>query len=311
MDKVNQLQRVFVEKYDPASLNVDRIAIESADEGEREKFLALTMAQPFMAEKRLIVARGLLMAVDKKSLGTWSDAVERLPDSTVLILMEELSEKELAKSALYPVIQKEETKIYPISDLSENEAIKYVEDLAHSWGAKIDKGVARAIVKLAGQDSIALQAALRPVAAAANYSMIKLDQVSKFGRLEEEFGDFAFVDALIKRNNKLVWQTLDQKRREGEDSFMTLGSIAREVKIAKTVGYLKKSGERINASDLAKVMQIHPYVATKALGVSSGGMGDDRIFSLARSVDRLLKLGLDPALGVDYLIASWLVLDAK
>src|SRR3989338_191179 len=99
-EKVKVLQAAFTQKHDPSGLN---FASFGADARPGDVLQAIG-SLPFISQKRMVVIRDLIAATKKDGEKTWV-ALAHAPESTIAVLWETLSEKEIQKKPLFQTMK--------------------------------------------------------------------------------------------------------------------------------------------------------------------------------------------------------------
>ena len=300
----------FLAKFDPAGMNVDDIAIRSGALPNVGEVLQAVQAAPFLAEKRLVIIRGLVDALKKTDAKAWVEGFLRTPESTVLLFSDDLSaaefeKKELAKAlAEVPDMHK-----YPLAKLEGQELVSWAKERILKLGLVITTSLLQEIFQRTKDDAWRIDGELEKIAAYANGEAVTHEMIDLLVRADVEADIFAFMDALSSNSSKQALDKLQNERESGSDSFQLYGMLLRQLRLllqARAVLEVKKDATK---QDLATALKLHPFVAQKILAEVKGWSRHDleETHALALKLDKAMKSGTNPEISVDRLVSEWLV----
>ncbi len=300
----------FLAKFDPAGMNVDDIAIRSGALPNVGEVLQAVQAAPFLAEKRLVIIRGLVDALKKTDAKAWVEGFLRTPESTVLLFSDDLSaaefeKKELAKAlAEVPDMHK-----YPLAKLEGQELVSWAKERILKLGLVITPSLLQEIFQRTKDDAWRIDGELEKIAAYANGEAVTHEMIDLLVRADVEADIFAFMDALSSNSSKQALDKLQNERESGSDSFQLYGMLLRQLRLllqARAVLEVKKDATK---QDLATALKLHPFVAQKILAEVKGWSRHDleETHALALKLDKAMKSGTNPEISVDRLVSEWLV----
>lgn len=231
---------------------------------ELPALMAAAEAMPFLAERRLVVVRGLLARggdpegggrrgrsdVDEALAGY----LERAPEMTDLVFLEP---EPLPKGALVRAIEKlaeaKRAEIVVERPLDEHGAVGFLRESARELGARIDGEAAMALVAAVGLERRALRRELEKLALyAGEGGAITMAAVRDLVPAADESRIFELVDAVGARNARAAVRSWRNLLRSGEDAHRMLAMVARQVRLL------------IQASELGRRP---PFQLAQALGV--------------------------------------------
>ncbi len=259
--KLAALRERFLVARDSSGINV---AIFRENDATIDAVAEALFATPFLAEKKLVILEGFLRAStdDQKKIG---DALSRKPESTVVIIYEDVGADALAKSPLFPTLAKEKfSEEFPA--LTPAAAERFVTEECAAAGAKIDQRVSRLLISLIGVDSWQLHeeaAKLAAYACAATKGTITEDVVRALVVAIREESIFAFLDACADGRSAVAVKMLENLLASGVAELQIIAMLTKHYRSAIAASDLIARGNP-DATVLAKALGIHAFPAGKA-----------------------------------------------
>jgi DNA polymerase-3 subunit delta len=287
---------------------------------------------PFLAERRLIIVRGLLTSLDRRMSASkktdsaaYVDAalllngLDGISDVTDLVLIEEKGidkRRHLWKG----FTQGDDShKVPGIAELVTSGKLVVSEQSTPdardipAWIRKRaqDKDIAiegRAIQMLAeyvGPNLRQMDNELEKLAAYASGRAISGDDVRLLVADASEAVIWNLTDALSQRNSRQAMHTVYELRRNDANPFYLLTMMARQYRIIIKVKDAMHGGLR-SEYDIAKRVKESPYPVKKSMGHARNYTFDelDTIMERLLSADFAMKTGADPDTEIDLLIAG-------
>jgi len=227
---------------------------------------------PFLAEKRLVIVRGLLATLVARKGQSLSEAKQdlldalidylpNLPPTTRLVFVEE---KTLPSS--HPVVKlaKQEAQGYVKRfERPDSKALpRWIKKRVQMHGGEIEHRAALHLAAVVGSDLRLLdQEIVKLVTYTAGERAVEEQDVEILVPYSQEAVIFDLVDALGHRDGRTAAQTLHRLLEEGEHPLGLFGMIVRQFRLLIQVKELKAKGA--SARDVAKVLGIHPFPAGK------------------------------------------------
>lgn len=308
-ERVLEMRQKFVEKYDSAGMNVDEFVVRGELEAERGTVIGAAQASPFLAEKRMVIIRGLVSSLKKAESKPWLEGFSRVPSSTILIFADAVSSSTLEKSEIYKTLQSvPDVHAYPLPQLEGSELSAWAAGRARFHGAVIAPVALSMLLARTGNDSWKIDAELQKLAAYANGQPVDQKMIVELVKVESEDDIFAFMDALSSGNSARALGKLAEERDAEVDDFQLFGMLLRQIRLLLQARDVVDRNPRAQKQDLADALTIHPFVAQKLLTeVRSWSVERlESIHELAARLDKSMKLGLLPDVAVDRLVASFL-----
>jgi len=273
-------------------------------------------AMPFLAEKRLVVVRGLLTrltphkerklsASQEEFLAALADYLPRLPETTRLVLVED---KPLP--AQHPILQlaQREARGYARQfDPPDTRALPHwVEKRARQHGGEIEAPAAEQLAAVVGADLRLLdQEIAKLVTYTGTERAISGADVEVLVPYAQAAVVFDMVDALGQRDGHTAAQKLHRLLDTGEHPLGLLGMIARQFRLLLQVSELKAEGA--TARDVAQALKLHPFPAGKLYDQASHFTTAqlETIYRHLLDTDVAIKNGeIEPEVALDQLLAG-------
>ena len=229
-------------------------------------------AIPFLAEKRLVIVRGLLTRLtprkgqklsttQKEVLDALADYLPRLPKTTRLVFVEN---KPLPAS--HPVVQlarREQAGYVKRFDPPDARALpRWVKKRVHKHGGQIEPQAAQQLAAVVGADLRLLDQEIVKLVtytdAERAITGADIDAVVPYAQAAIVFD---LVDALGQRDGRTAAQTLHRLLDAGEHPLGLLAMIARQFRLLIQVKELEAEGS--TPRDVAKALKLHPFPAGK------------------------------------------------
>ena len=281
----------FIQKYDPARMNLDQFSFGKSDD---ETVWQAAQAAPFLAEKRFVAIRDAI-SMKKESAERWVEMMKRLPSSTVLMLTEDVAVTSFEKAQLVKLLQKEgiETKSYPITSLSGSDRIGWISARVQALGGSIVPVVAQLLIARTGDDSQLLDQEIRKLVAYADGVPVAPEMIEKLTTGVQEADIFGFTDALSARTTSAAAEKFLHELEAGSDPFQLLSMLTRQTRLLAQADVLIRDGIK-DQNGLGKALDVHPFVASKLLQAVRvfDGKKLEKLLEIAVKADADAKFGL-------------------
>lgn len=265
---------------------------------------------PFLADKRLVIVRGLVKHLmrneaGKRDLDRLIDEVESLPEYARLVLVE----REKLRSNL-KIVKAAEKVGYHREFSTPKDSTQWIQNRARSaYDTDIEPRAAIALASVTGSDLRRADNELVKLVSYADGRAITEADVELLTPYVAEANVFDMVDALATGNGhvalSLMKQVLDAD--PGDPGFRLFSLIARHFQRLLLVREHLDSGGSANNKDIGRVLGIHPYPAGK-LAVQSRNFDVtalEKIYRRLQQYDVEMKTGkVQPRLALELLVAS-------
>jgi DNA polymerase-3 subunit delta len=273
-------------------------------------------AIPFMAEKRLVIVRGLLTRLAARKgrepssaqteyLAALADYLPRLPETTRLVLVEE---KPLPAS--HPILrlaQQEERGYVRRFDPPKTKTLpRWVTERARKHGGEIEPQAAHQLAAVVGADLRLLDQEIAKLVTYTNAERaITKEDVETIVPYAQAAIVFDLVDALGRRDGRTAAQTLHRLLDAGEHPMGLLAMVVRQFRLLIQVKELKAEGA--TPQGVAQALKIHPFPARKLHNQATYFTAAqlEEVYRHLLDTDVAIKTGkIEPEVALDLLVAG-------
>lgn len=266
-------------------------------------------ALPFMADKRLVVVKGLLTrrkgTFGQRELDALCDYLARLPETTRLVFVEEST-----MPASHPVLQfaQQSGKGYVrLFDAPDVQALPgWVMERVRKHGGRIEPQAAQHLAAAVGADLRLLdQEIAKLVTYVGGGRAITPADVEAATSYVQAAVVFDLVDGLGQRNGRLAAQTLHRLLETGEHPLGLLTMIVRQFRLLLLVKTLKAEGASVG--DVAQALKLHPFPARKVFDQANHFTQEqlEAVYRHLVDTDAAIKSGeMDAEVALDLLVAG-------
>lgn len=256
------------------------------------------LTQPFLAEKKAIITRGVFLAKDKTLLNNIDELLPKLPECCDLIFIEQ--KKPDLRTSLYKTIVKI-GKVIQLSDLTEQELTKWILNKTKELSGQIDFKTAQ---KLSVSCSNDLNRTQNELIKLLSYNKnVTSENIDKLIKSDFNESIFQLTDALSTKNRKASLVLLDQFLKEGENEAYLLSMFTRQIRNLLTI----KDLEGMSESEIVSMTKFHPYVVKKTLQQTKRFSKAEllKIHQQLLETDAALKTGAtEPKVAITQLVTS-------
>ena len=306
LEKMNELKAAFLKKFDVSGMNVDVVDVEKKEDAMRA--FSCAMSAPFLSPKRMVIVRGIVSELEKKEIESIVELFERIPETTICILVEALDIKQMEKSFVYEKLSAAKAPMYVCSPLEGVELQKWVQTRVQTQGAVGDAIALRELIARVGNNLWQLDQEIAKLVHFSEGKPITLAAVQSLVRANPEGEIFALMDAFSQKK-KSALALLQQEREAGSADMYLFTMFARQIRIL--LGVRAVMDEQVGASgaSISQATGLHSFVAGKAIVQA-------KLFSLEQLKALHTKLfhlehetktgGVDARVAVDLLAAAFL-----
>lgn len=268
-EKVTELRAAFTKKFDPTGINLSVFPDAKTGKMDPAEVIRSAMSFPFLAERRMVIARDLIASTKKEN--DWADNLDKIPAATIFIMWETLEPKALEKKPLFKKLKDlAEAHFYPFPKLEGSALSKWTAGRVVERGGTIAPEALRALIERAGEDLWQLDGEIQKLIAYADGEQITKEMVDKLVRTSFDSNIFALMDAVSSHRAAQVLQLLEEERASGAADGYIFSMLLRQVRILLSVRLCLDENPRANSSDIATALDLHPFVAGKALQQARG-----------------------------------------
>jgi DNA polymerase-3 subunit delta len=314
-----ELQSIKANLGDADMLAVSTSILKGADINPTE-LRDICQVVPFMNPFRLIIVEGLLTLFEteiktknsnhsshkrgNKKLDDWGiffDAIQFMPESTVLIFIDEKIGRN--NSLLKKLSPHSKVKVFP--PLKDSELYSWINNRIKSNEGTINTAAMRLLVEYSGNDLWTLNNEIEKLLAYCAEKQIREEDVMKLTCYSREANIFNLVDSIFERKIKQTHNILQRLMKEGTNASYIIAMIARQLRLIIRVKYLEDKYNKKNAMESLNLSS--EYVLNKTINQADKYTTDE----LSEFYHRLLQADIDIKTGkynedvaIDLLIAE-------
>jgi DNA polymerase III subunit delta len=308
-ERAEDMRQKFVEKFDPAGMNLDEFTVRASVDTERGAVMGAAQASPFLSEKRMVIIRGLVSTLKKADAKPWVEGFARVPSSTIVIFADVVAATTLEKAELFKALKAiPDVHTYPLPQLEGSELTSWTKQRAALHQADLSTAMLSLLLSRTGSDSWRIDAELQKLAAYAHGTPIDQDMIMSLVPADAQEDIFAFLDALATGQPAKVLAKLASERQAGTDDFQIFGMLTRQIRLLLQARSVLDSNPQATKQTLAETLSVHPFVAQKLFQETRSWSAQrlERLHTLAFTLDRSLKSGLASDVSVDRLVTAFL-----
>ncbi len=275
----------------------------SGDHLDRGAFEEACMSIPFLSSRRIVVldnAQDVLKVKDSREF--LLALLDRLPDSTALVLIENVqargSKSKRKPSPLVSWVDEnpDQGKIWQFSSHHGAQFISWVQERCHSLGGAMSVDAARLLAESVMDDPYLAHQEIVKLLDYVNYERpVELMDVEKLTPFRGQTNIFAMVDAVGERRMRDANRYLHSVLSE-EDSFYVFAMIIRQFRLLIQAQSALEEGKEISS-----VLNLPKFVAQKITSQARAFSASEleRIYHELLSIDISVKnstINLDAAL---------------
>jgi DNA polymerase-3 subunit delta len=265
--KLTQIKTKFLKEVDSAGLNLTTL---DGAKLKFEEFNQQVKASPFLARKRMVIIKNLISEnkskeIQKEVVNLLNQESQDKGEDNILVFWEDKDHsKSKSKNALWGRLIKEKLA-EEFKPLTPTQLNNWVEKEIKAQSGKIDKQAVAFLAATVGND---LWQMANEITKLLNYCQDKPITIADIENLvKAKFDDniFNLVDALGNNNKKLALKLMSDQFNLEADEIYLLSMLIRQFRILLEIKDLLNQHPRITKDLIAKELQIHPFVAQKAL----------------------------------------------
>lgn len=282
---------------------------------EPDELVAVSSTVPFLADKRLVIVRGLLTrfesgrrgrqaAQQKPKLGEWEDLADRLeglPETTDLVFVDG------AVASSNPLLRAlgKVGKAQRFARPNQRQVGRWITDRARQSGISIEPRAAAALAESVGNDLRVIVSELEKLSLYRSGGTIQHEDVAELVSYARDANIFAAVDAILEGRSGAAIRMVHGLLQGGASPTYLLIMLARQVRLLILAKELKAEG--VPGNELGSRLGLSGYPLRKTLD-------QERAFTSSRLVEthrRLLEAdlgmkstGADAGLIIDTLVAQ-------
>jgi len=265
--KLQQIKAKFLKEVDSAGLNLTTL---DGAKLKFEEFNQQVKASPFLARKRMVIIKNLISEnkskeIQKEVVNLLNQESQDKGEDNILVFWENKDHsKSKSKNALWGRLIKEKLaeEFEPLRPAQLN---AWVKKEVEKQDGKIDNQAISFLAATVGND---LWQMANEITKLLNYCQGKPITITDIENLvKAKFDDniFNLVDSLGNNDKKLALKLMSDQFNLEADEIYLLSMLIRQFRILLEIKDLLNQHPRITKDLIAKELQIHPFVAQKAL----------------------------------------------
>lgn len=261
--RLKQLEDAFRAKYDAAGINIAQL---DGTNLTPERFNEHIRAGGFLASRRFVRVTGVLTAGAKATQEAIAGVLQEkgTDDETIVVFWEgqEVAAKTTASSLVPYLLSTARVEQFP--PLTPAQAEQWVVKEATRRGGIIEKKAAGRLAAIVGSDLWAASAELEKLLHFREGQLITEADVDLLVAGSVEANIFRLTDAVGERDEEGALRALEEHFADGADPLYLLRMFGWHLRNLNAGRALLDAGRR-DSRALAKLLNLHPFVAQKTL----------------------------------------------
>ena len=301
------------EEVQPEELRDVNVSVLDGAVVSLEELAATSGAAPFLADRRLVIVRGLLgryepqrsaRRSERRSLGEWEglpDVLGGVPDTTNLVFTEgALNSRNPLLALVRPLA---ETLTFPVP--RHRELPRWIADRARLRGIEIEPRAADALAAAIGGNLRIVDSELEKLSIYRGDERIRYEDVRRMVAYVREANIFAAVDAVLERRPDHAVRHIHRLLDEGREPSYIITMIARQVRLILLARDVREQG--VPRAEIGGRLSLSGFPLQKTLQQEER-ISSERLAAIHRRLlqaDADLKTSAaDDALVLDMLVAE-------
>jgi DNA polymerase-3 subunit delta len=239
---------------------------------------------PFMADRRLVIVRGLLGRLSSGARGKARPAAEDTEPGWKRAWLEELAtylpnlppttrlifDEQTALPASHPILklareaEKQKTGFVKLfKEPSDRDLPRWIQQRVRAKGGEIHPQAVTILAALVGKDLRLLDQEIDKLLLYADGQPIVAEDVPLLVSRARETSIFDLVDCVGRRETDRALRLLHRLLDDGEAPLYLLAMLARQIRILIQVSELR--AQHATQQEIARRLKLHPYVVEKGL----------------------------------------------
>ncbi len=263
---------------DPEMLAANTTVLDGARISPEE--LAMVVATvPFLAERRLVVVRGLLSRFEpvkgagagktkkapKAAYKEFAGALDSVPESTIAVLTD--SKLSSSNSLMKALSAKATVRAFP--RLRKNDLGRWIDKGVKGRGGTISPRAVSILVDLVGPDLWVMDGELEKLSLFAEGRCIEAEDVEAMVSRVRDINVFAMVDAVVEGKVRSAGHSLHQLLSQGASPMYIMAMLSRQVRLMMLAKMLWEEG--VPDGEMGRRLGIgHEFALRKTLQQARG-----------------------------------------
>ncbi len=293
--KINALK----EKFISASLGDTNLAVLDGERLTYDELVRQVLAMPFLSKTRLVIVENLLNKAKKEILEKIPQVLDKVPNSTVLALVQEGMPDR--RTSLFKKLIKEKTEEFRLFD--DAQLRRWITREIENRKSKFEPEAINKLIEFVGNDLWRMKNELDKLSA---YSKnITASDVELLVTSQIKSDIFAMIDSISKKNVKNATREFYKLINNGQNELYILTMIVYQYRNLLIIRDLMERTKISNSFALAKKTGLHPFVVKKSLDICRHYSLSDlkEIYLSLQDYDFKIKTGkIEPRTALELLI---------
>ena len=280
------------EEVQPAELRDVNVTVLDGSKAGFDELAATCSTVPFLAEKRMVIAEGLLTqfetrspdrraaATEPRRLGQWERLPAlfgELPETTNLVFVDgELTRRNPLLTIISPVAT---TSTFPLP--RGRELRQWVRDRAARRGIEIEPRAVDALADMVGGNLRIIDSELQKLSVYSGGERVRYQDVDDLVAYVKEANIFVAVDAVLERRPGLAIRHVHQLLDAGRAPAYVITMIARQVRLVLLAHDIKERGG--SQAEVGQRLSVSGYPLRKTLE-QEGRISTERLVAIHRKL---------------------------
>lgn len=277
LEEVKRWQDAFIEKFSESNLSL-------FDEPDLTQILSEAHTVPFIYDRRMIMCLDTYATADKDDFDKFLKELEHLPDTTILILVENQPIRKNAKIL-------KSFKNIKLFEKNLASLKKSAIELLNKHQKEISTLHLDDIILSTQEDPFRLESELQKLVLYSDQSKISAEDIEAVLSLDTQTSVFKLMDTISEKRLQNSLKNLHDIHDSGEDLIKLFYLLARQTRILIQLKYLKDQGK--SNPEIAKATNLKPFIVTKTLKQVNGFTLKQliKLHEILLNIDTKLKTG--------------------
>jgi len=247
------------EKFISATLGDTNLSVLDGASITYDEFIRHVLAMPFLAKSRLVIVENVMKSKKKDILERIPQALNKIPNSTVLVFVEEGNPDK--RTSLYKKLAKEKNEEFKLLD--PDQLRRWIVKEVENRRSKIEAGAVTKLIEYIGNDLWRMSNELDKLTA---YSReFTAENIELLVNPQIQSNIFTMIEFLARKELKTATREFYKLLNSGQNELYILTMIIWQYRNLLIVKDLAERSKSTNSWSLAKKASISPFVVQKCL----------------------------------------------
>ena len=299
---IDDLRDVNITEVEGESISIDEL-------------LAIASTVPFLADKRLVIIKGLLSRFERSKrgpqsnqqspkLGPWDqlgDNLSKLPETTDVVFVETVISK---SNPLFKIVDKVGSSRH-FARPSSGQITRWINQRAQQSGIIIEPKATWALAEATGNNLRLIVSELEKLAVYCSGEAISPEHVVQLVSHRDNTSIFATVDSILEGRSEAAIRAVHNLMQQGTSAPYLMVMLTRQVRLLILAKELKNKGTP--QIEIGKKLMLAGYPLRKTLDQEKKFTADrlvKTLHTLMKADLQIKSTGIDDGLIVDILVAK-------